>query len=742
MRPAEGRYTFKVRHGDGTIGYSLIEIPGDYPDLESALKSYIGKRGITPIGVEPHNFPWDPAPKQNQIDYATTANKVLTEGGLTEDNLSRIGQLQAPGVMPQVTPQSKELTQQVQPIASSDERIPSPKRYYKSTWAKNDPNEPDHLHGSGAFDVDHELTPDEIADYRRRGIDVTPIDQATAGQMNAAYRQRIDTPSPIIDRSTPVAQPRTLDSAASYTTNPLHNAVSQIAGIPSLPPGVSTALQARVGNDIGEVVDGQEQPVDPGRNSPNERRPVEVRTPDGQIHNHIGITPELDAQLRAGGQINYGGQWVTPEEFMGGFVIKGTDNRYLTLGPLFGQNMTQEQADALNAAGKTPAYYNYPTPTTGGPDPRTPSPVGTRPPPGTLPTDGGAIEPLPTGGLPNPAANMPYGPTLPSGAEEMFKALAGFTARKTAGLDNLFSQQGEWLNFVKEQFKNNANARDGMVSRLLDGGEGAPGAMHYLTDALARRNEATGLSPQALSALRTNATSNLNAGFQSAAQAARSDLIRRGAYGGGKMPGSEGDIIRSMTPLYGALETARGQANRDVILADEQARIQSLLGNRQAAENASNMMMGGIGQFGQIYNPTPYLGAAENTVGNMTNLYTAPTAWSGQAINAAGGLADMEPGSFKNILLTSLLSSLGPNGQGGSGLMDWINMGRDIYNQIIRSRSNPTAPTNPTTPGTPTNTNSGNYPGFVEWDATDPNKNMKLGKDKMFTTQPYFGGNL
>ncbi len=58
-----------------------------------------------------------------------------------------------------------------------------------------------------------------------------------------------------------------------------------------------------------------------------------------------------------------------------------------------------------------------------------------------------------------------------------------------------------------------------------------------------------GLSPEAMSALRTQGTSGINAQYQSAAQAMNSQLLRRGAAGQGQLPGSGGDISRAYQPL-------------------------------------------------------------------------------------------------------------------------------------------------------------------------------------------------
>jgi hypothetical protein len=134
-----------------------------------------------------------------------------------------------------------------------------------------------------------------------------------------------------------------------------------------------------------------------------------------------------------------------------------------------------------------------------------------------------------------------------------------------------------------------------------------------------------GLSPEALSAFRTEATSGIQNQYDSAARALTSDLLRRGAVGGGSIPSSGGDISRAFQPLYTAREAAKTKAQRDTILADEAAKRESLQQN-----NALSM-------------------TALGTAGNFANT-----------------LADIEPASVKNLLLTALLS--GATGGGGGPL--------------------------------------------------------------------------
>lgn len=140
--------------------------------------------------------------------------------------------------------------------------------------------------------------------------------------------------------------------------------------------------------------------------------------------------------------------------------------------------------------------------------------------------------------------------------------------------------------------------------------------------------QSTGLSPQALSALRTQSTSGISDQYESAAKALSTGLLRRGAVGQGALPSSGGDISRAFQPLYSSMEAAKTKAERDTILADDTARRDSLDRN-----NALSV-------------------AALNSAGGFANT-----------------LADIEPASMRNLLLTSLLSGAVSGGGALGGLM-------------------------------------------------------------------------
>lgn len=128
-------------------------------------------------------------------------------------------------------------------------------------------------------------------------------------------------------------------------------------------------------------------------------------------------------------------------------------------------------------------------------------------------------------------------------------------------------------------------------------------------------NANKGLTPEAYSAMRTEATSGLNDRYEQVAQSLRTNLLRHGAIGS-SLPPDTGAIINSFGPLQSELANARSKATRDTILADYQARVT----NR---EKAGSTMTSALGTTSQALN----------------------------------GLSGLESESTRNILLASLLGA-------------------------------------------------------------------------------------
>ena len=303
----------------------------------------------------------------------------------------------------------------------------------------------------------------------------------------------------------------------------------------------------------------------------------------------------------------------------------------------------------------------------------------------------------PTGQTPNVGFVDPTGGAeLPEDAQDILRILGQFGLDRSLQNQPLVEQGLMDREHQIAQQKNTAAQRDQLIDLLTSGRDGSPGFLAPLQTFLANANKAEGLPPDVLSALRSEATSGINRQYEGAAQGLRTDLLRRGAFGG-DTPASSGDILRGFGPLSAARADATSAANRNVILANEEMKQRQLERNQQNALSAAQQMLGGIGTFGNIYDPIPYASAGNAALGTAVNAYSAGQPFLNSSITAAGGIADLEPGSFKNILLTNLLANSGgiydaatgkPAGTTGGGVIPTlISAGRDIYN-TIRNRNN------------------------------------------------------
>ncbi len=231
--------------------------------------------------------------------------------------------------------------------------------------------------------------------------------------------------------------------------------------------------------------------------------------------------------------------------------------------------------------------------------------------------------------------NYPAGPVTPpnltgGSASDALRALLGYGANRTAAADS--------------------QATDMFAGRGLAGGAYA--------NAIGNQNTATGLSPEALAALRTQGTSGINDQYQSAAQALNSQLLRHGATGNQQLPGYGGDISRAYQPLYSAMEAAKSKAQQDTILADEAAKQKSLYQNQQLA-----------------------LQAAQGLNSGATSLFNAGTGALGQSGGIAQALASLEGPDIWKLLgtqgLTSLLTQTGLAGKGVDEIKKLLGFGGD-----------------------------------------------------------------
>ena len=122
----------------------------------------------------------------------------------------------------------------------------------------------------------------------------------------------------------------------------------------------------------------------------------------------------------------------------------------------------------------------------------------------------------------------------------------------------------------------------------------------------------TGFTPADLSAMRTQAMQNTADQFGSGLSQLKASLASRGLTGGA-------------TPTSGLAANNFGQYLAQGAQAQSQnlanINIQNALQAQQNRWNAAQT----LGNYAGIFNPSSYIGGATGQMGNLTNLYTAPT---------------------------------------------------------------------------------------------------------------------
>jgi hypothetical protein len=299
---------------------------------------------------------------------------------------------------------------------------------------------------------------------------------------------------------------------------------------------------------------------------------------------------------------------------------------------------------------------------------------------GTGSSTDGSAPPTTLTGLPtsNPPPSTDL--QLPGDAESMYRFLAQYGLDRSELLNPLYDRQIQMMDALSGRFNDLSTRQDQTVQQLM--GQWLPA----LEGIIGRSNVAEGFSPETLSALRSEATSTIPKQYEDAARQMRLQLLRSGAIGAGELPGDAGAILQAMGPLDQARAEAVAGANRQNIIGNEQEMKRTLDLNRQRGQEAISQLMSGTGMLADIYNPQPYATLAQNAQAGALNTFNAQGGALQQSLQAATGLADMEPGSFKNILLSSLLGNAGGilsllTGKGGDGggligdIIDWIGGG-------------------------------------------------------------------
>lgn len=245
-----------------------------------------------------------------------------------------------------------------------------------------------------------------------------------------------------------------------------------------------------------------------------------------------------------------------------------------------------------------------------------------------------------------------------------------------AGAGGLLNQQAQFNSAAEQQ---TYGQRNDLVSQML--GMTTPA----ITSAISNQNQ--GLDPAVEAAMRTNAMDTTSRSYNDASSALASQLMRSGSMGAQDGSGGVGQLVAG----YGGLESAR-IGNQSALLGQiPLANQQAMQQNRSNALQAAGLGSSLTSALGSIYNPAPLGDLAQQNISSMGTLENPSTFAnssnnalqtllsgansSGQlgisGINASaplvGSLADTTPGSFRNTLIASLLSSFRPSVTTGTG---------------------------------------------------------------------------
>jgi len=434
------------------------------------------------------------------------------------------------------------------------------------------------------------------------------------------------------------------------------------------PDPLTTALQ---GNQPTPQPQIEDPPVDEGSGTPTggptspppaEGYPVVpgqmyVRMPDGSERTFYGITEQLNQALQQGGRpIMPNGELAQVEQFQGGWLLNGNQ----PLNVWMGEGYTPEQIDVLTQAGRLqPTGPESLGPGTGQP---------TVPPANGTTTTGAPVTPgspaVPPGYLGNQGANAP---SVPSDLQDMLRQLIQEArnqgVRGQEALTGVTDDLKNYLAFSRAAAEQSMGRRDSLVDALT--GMVTPG----IASAMGTMNQATGLSPEAMAALRAQAVDGTQRQYQGQVQDLKTQLAARGAMGG-MTPGAADQMIQGYAPLMANRDATRSNLLSQAILADEQRKFDTLGLNRQTAASFANLGGSLAAGLGNVYNPSQFLGGNEAALSGLLGAANSGTAAGLGGLNAAanftGNLADLAPGSFRNTLYGALL------GTGLGTLGDWL----------------------------------------------------------------------
>lgn len=458
------------------------------------------------------------------------------------------------------------------------------------------------------------------------------------------------------------------------------------AGLGAAPKGLVSALSS------GE----------PGMANPDPSRKMRVWE-NNSVKEYSTDDPALDQALTAGARpIGPDGGIHTDIRKLdnGGWVI-GSGGGYIPINVFVGgdEAWLPGQREELQRLGlQAGSYTNNPEPggPAGGP--------GT----GPIPTGGGTTPSgyRENGWMGNQNVNAPaLSKDLEDALRELMQEARTQGLRGQEALTGLVDDYKNYLGFARSAAEQTFNKRNELTDMLT--GKVMPG----IESAIGTMNQATGLSPEAMQALRMNAIEGPERAYQGQVEQLKTALAQRGAAGGGALPGDAGAMIRGYAPLMQGRDATRSNLLANTILADEQRKFETLGLNRQTALGAMNTGAGLATGFANAFNPSTLFGANEGALSGLGATIGQRTGAGFQGLNTASNLLgtgmENQPTSFKNLLLASLL------GTGGNILSDpsnWSKIG-DFFKGLLGGGDNNNSGANPNVTGTPPYVNPNQYPG-------------------------------
>lgn len=327
------------------------------------------------------------------------------------------------------------------------------------------------------------------------------------------------------------------------------------------------------------------------------------------------------------------------------------------------------------------------------------TPEGRVPPSATLPQPTPNAPPANGGFGPNYTDNGYFGnqsatvAPLPNDLQDMLRQLIQYSQDQVAqgkqALTGITSDYKDQLAFQRAGAQQTYD-RQNYLTNLLLGldasghiGQGGytPGSLGAgISSAIGTMNDATGLSPEAMAALRLQAIEGPESAYQGQVSQLKTQLASRGAFGGGETPGDLGAIVGGYAPLMQNRDSTRSNLLSQAILANEQRKFDTLGLNRQTAANAMGTAAGLTTGLGNVFNPSTWLNTGQSSLAGLSGIASQIPAIGFTGINTAGGLAntlsDQTGTSFMNLLKASLA---GAAGQAAAGV-DWGKLLGGLFN--------------------------------------------------------------